>query len=375
MRIAHVVPRGEQPWSGVLTVIVHLSAALSREGHDVEVWQLHAWGPEYSGHHQTMQSAGVTARPVAINAPWWRVGRAVGRYAEARDVDIVHLHGSFNVWNTLVSRSLQRPYVFSPHSGLDPVSLQRSRVRKALYWLLFERTMLQRAALLVALTDIELAQLRDRGALGAAVVIPNGVASTNNGVDPVRFRKELGIEPHTLLALFVGRLDMYRKGLDRLVEEIARAPEWHLAMVGPRFRDVSKLEAMIESLGVGDRVHFRDARYGKRLKEALAAADVFTMLSRWEGLPMALLEALSAGKPAVVSPAVGRLVPIAASGAGWVATGGDLSPVLREVAAAGPSELEQRGNAARLLARRYEWDSVARQYDLAYKSALGVGGQ
>jgi hypothetical protein len=46
MRIAQVVPRGEQPWSGVLTVILHLAAALARRGHRVDVWPLHEWPPD-----------------------------------------------------------------------------------------------------------------------------------------------------------------------------------------------------------------------------------------------------------------------------------------------------------------------------------------
>ena len=370
MRIAQVVPRGEQPWSGVLTVIVHLSAALSRQGHDVEVWQLHTWGPDYAEQRHTLASAGVRELPFAEGTPWWRVGRAVDRLAEEREVDIVHLHGAFNRWNTLTSRSLRRPYAFSPHSGFDPVSLRRSRLRKAVYGFLFERRMLRRAALLVALTDAELAQLHDYGARSAAAVIPNGVTSFSDGVDQEAFRTELGIEQHTPLALFVGRLDVYRKGLDRLVGAIAGAPDWHLALVGPRFRDVEQIDEMIEEYGIGNRVHFMEARHGNRLSEALAAADVFTMLSRWEGLPMALLEALAAGKPAVVSPEVGRLVPIATSGAGWVAAEGDLPATLSRVAAAEAADVARWGEAARLLAGRYDWDSVAQQYAAAYGEAL-----
>jgi hypothetical protein len=46
VRIAQVVPRGEQPWSGVMTVIVHLAAALARRDHQIDVWQLHDWSPQ-----------------------------------------------------------------------------------------------------------------------------------------------------------------------------------------------------------------------------------------------------------------------------------------------------------------------------------------
>ena len=59
------------------------------------------------------------------------------------------------------------------------------------------------------------------------------------------FRRELQYPREALLAVFVGRLDVHRKGLDVLVRGIADAPAWHLALVGPRFRGVERLERMI----------------------------------------------------------------------------------------------------------------------------------
>lgn len=354
-------------------MIVHLSAALRRLGDEVEVWQLHEWDDRYAEPRRIMQDAGVVQILLAVGAPWRRIGRIVADVADRREIDVLHLHGAFNVWNTLVSRALDRPYVFSPHSGYDPVSLQRSRLRKILYGLLFERVMLRRAGLLVALTEVELAQLRAQGARGPATVIPNGVEPPARHVDGAAFRTELGLDHDTPLAVFVGRLDVHRKGLDLLVRGLAEAPGWHLALVGPRFRDVERLAAMIGEVRLTERVHLVEPRYGRGLHEVLAAADVFTLVSRWEGLPMALLEALSYGRPAVVSPAVERLVPVVEAGAGWVADEGRLPEVLGEVAALGREELARRGEAARLLARRYKWDAVARQYRSAYQRALGYG--
>lgn len=365
MRVTHVVPRAEQPWSGILTVIVHLAAALRRQGHDVEIWQLHRWDDRYAAQRAVLEQAGVPEVPVAVDAPAWRVSRIVAALADEREVEVVHLHGAFNVWTTLAARSLRRPYVFSPHSGYDPVSLRRSRLRKLLYGLAFERALLRKAALVVGLTEVEVDQLRARGARGPAVAIPNGVGPAPSGVDADAFRRELGLPPDTPLAVFVGRLDVHRKGLDRLVEGLAEAPGWHLSLVGPRFRDVARLETTIRDLGLGDRVHMAGPRYGAGLHRVLAAADVFVLLSRWEGLPMALLEALSFGTPAVVSPEVERLVPVGASGAGWVADARRLPSVLREAS----SEAPGRADAARALAARYDWDAVAREYAEAYRLA------
>jgi glycosyltransferase involved in cell wall biosynthesis len=345
-------------------VIAHLAAALARRDHHVEVWQLHEWTPaRYEEQRQLLETDGVLQVPVSSR---WRPGKAAASLAEERNIDVVHLHGAFNPWNTVVSRALRRPYAFSPHSGYDPVSLQRSRVRKALFSVLFERAMLKRATLLVALTDVERAQLRDRGVTGPVTVIPNGVASPPVDLDRRAFRGELGISLDVPLAVFVGRLDVHRKGLDVLVRGIGEAAGWHLALIGPRFRDVDRLEGIISGLGVDERIHFAGERHGRSLHECVAAADVFTLMSRWEGLPMALLEALSLATPTIVSPAVERLIGVDAAGAGWAVRDEDLGPLLRRLEVEGREEIQRRGRAALELSKRYDWDSVAQRYEVAY---------
>jgi glycosyltransferase involved in cell wall biosynthesis len=366
VRIAQVVPRGEQPWSGILTVIVQLAAALAHREHQVEVWQLHEWSSaRYAEQRRRLELAGVTQVPVPTRR---RLGRAVATLAEERGIDVMHIHGAFNPSNTAVARAIRRPYVFSPHSGYDPVSLSRSRGRKVVYRLLFERAMLDRAAVLAALTDIELEDIRRFGATGACEVIPNGVEPPPTDLDGHAFRRELAIPSDALLAVFVGRLDVHRKGLDVLVRGIADAPGWRLALVGPRFRDVEGLERLMAQLRVEDRVHVVGERHGRRLQESVYAADLFALTSRWEGLPMALLEALALERPAIVSPAVDRVTGVAAAGAGWVVSEADIGTVLRGL---GTDELSKRARAALLLSKRYDWASVAARYEAAYERACG----
>jgi glycosyltransferase involved in cell wall biosynthesis len=366
VRIAQVAPRGEQPWSGVLTVIVHLSAALARRGHDVEVWRWSDWLPDrYAVQRRVLETSGVVEIPLPGSWIW---GRAAGALAEMRAVDVIHLHGAFNPSNTAIARSLRPPYAFSPHSGYDPVSLQRSLWAKLAYRAVFERKMLERAALLVALTDAELHDLRRFGATAPAEVIPNGVEPPPEDLDVDAFRRELALPRDALLAVFVGRLDVHRKGLDVLVRGIADAPDWHLALVGPPFRDVERLERIVAELNLGDRVHFVGERHGRQLQQTVYGADLFALTSRWEGMPMALLEALALGRPAVVSPAVERTIGVGDGGAGWVVSEGDVGRVLRDIRR---DELSERGRAALKLSKQYDWDTVAERYEAAYERAQG----
>ena len=137
-------------------------------------------------------------------------------------------------------------------------------------------------------------------------LIPNGVApQAHNPQLANACRLSLLDQPNGQLLISVGRLT-YQKGhtflLQAMPAVLERFPNTHLALAGdgPLRAD---LEAEAARLGIQDRVHFLGVRGD--VPELLAAADVFVMPSRWEGLPLALLEAMNAGKPVVVSEVPG----------------------------------------------------------------------
>lgn len=170
-----------------------------------------------------------------------------------------------------------------------------------------------------------------------------------------------------------------RKGHDVLVAALDRLRDrpWRLTIVGGQDRDpacTAQLKATIAGRGLADRVALVDAVDRARLAELYAAADVFALLSAYEGYGMAFAEALAAGLPIVacdggaiadtVPPQAGFLVPpgdaaaaaaalarllddpelrrAKAAGAraaglalpGWDATAATIAGVLRRVAAA-----------------------------------------
>jgi glycosyltransferase involved in cell wall biosynthesis len=236
---------------------------------------------------------------------------------------------------------------------------------------LVEQRLVRGAALRVALTDTEAGDLRTVGAPEPIAVIPNGVTPVPRHVDATAFRRELGLDAAHRLLLFVGRLDVFHKGLDVLIRGLAAAPGWHAALVGPDFRGGSdRLRSLAGALGAGSRLSLTGPRHGKALHEAFAAADCFALTSRWEGLPLSLLEALAHGVPAVVSPAVDRLVGAVAAGAGWSASPVELGALLRRLQHLDGEERERRAAAARALAARYDWASIARRYEAAYTGVL-----
>jgi glycosyltransferase involved in cell wall biosynthesis len=371
MRIAQVLPAGSHPYSGVPVVVAQLAVHLARRGHDMEVWLLQPWTEDEAAvHGPALREAGVTV----VAAPARRRGRLAT--LAGRDVQIAHLHSVFTPPNTLLARRLRIPYVVSPHGGYAPASLARNPHRKAVYGRLVERRMLHRAALRVALTEVEARDLAAYGAGEPITVIPNGVAPVPGQVDRTSFRGELGLDPEEPLLLFVGRLDVFHKGLDVLLDGVAATPGWHVALVGSDWRDGrSWLLGRAEALGVAPRLTITGPRHGRQLHEAFAAADCFALTSRWEGLPIALLEALAHGVPAVVSPAVDRLVGVSDARAGWVAEARELGSVLRRLESLDAPERDRHARAARALAAGYDWATVAARYEAAYARAISQARQ
>jgi glycosyltransferase involved in cell wall biosynthesis len=116
-------------------------------------------------------------------------------------------------------------------------------------------------------------------------------------------RRSLGIAEDAMVAGTIGRLSE-QKGHRYLVEALpallASRPKAHLLIVGDGDR-MEALKAQAAALGVGARITF--AGHREDVRALLGALDVFCISSTYEGTPLALFEAMAAGR-AIVSTAV-----------------------------------------------------------------------
>ncbi|HYD30972.1 MAG TPA: glycosyltransferase, partial [Azospirillaceae bacterium] len=124
-----------------------------------------------------------------------------------------------------------------------------------------------------------------------------------------------------------------------------RAPSLRLVIVGDG-EERERLRAETTRLGLGDVVHFTGHRTD--VPALLAEADVYVLPSLSEGLPMALLEAMSVGLP-VVASAVGDVPGAVPPEAGFVVPPGEVEPLAEAltVLAAAPERRAAMGRAAR----------------------------
>ena len=114
-------------------------------------------------------------------------------------------------------------------------------------------------------------------------------------------RKSLTTPEDAPLALALGRLHS-NKGFDVLIEAMAKLPKFHLWLAGDG-PERAKLEALVSSRGVKERVHFLDWR--EDIPALLAAADIYVCSSRVEPLGNVVIEAWAAGVPVVAAASDG----------------------------------------------------------------------
>ncbi|MEA3349561.1 MAG: glycosyltransferase family 4 protein [Chloroflexota bacterium] len=106
--------------------------------------------------------------------------------------------------------------------------------------------------------------------------------------------------------LFTGRL-VYQKGLDVLLEALSNLDSlaWDLTIVGDGPQQ-NELEKQAQSLNLQDRISFVGWKHRQALNHYYQRANLFVLPSRHEGMPNALLEAMSSGLPAIASDIAGN---------------------------------------------------------------------
>jgi D-inositol-3-phosphate glycosyltransferase len=205
------------------------------------------------------------------------------------------------------------------------------------------------------------------GACGENIaIIPCGVnLDMFKPVGKAAARQQLGIIDGKVI-LFVGRIEAI-KGLDRLVEALGllkNIPGLKLFVVGgdEYSRDgINQLKALAETLGIGDRIEFKEPVPQSELPAYYSAADVFVLPSYHESFGMVALEALACGTP-VIATSVGDLESIIQPGvSGYVVP--DNSP--EHLAGALALALGRPGFGApeviRATVSGYGWERIARE--------------
>jgi glycosyltransferase involved in cell wall biosynthesis len=306
---------------------------------------------------------------------------ALGRFLEqsVQRFDLVHVHGLWRYPQWAAAQAAQRrgiPYVISPHGMCEPFEMARKGWRKQLHWNLLERHNLGQASAIHAITGEERSHCESLTKTSVQV-IPNGVTLAL----PVEDAPELSVHlPLTLpstvpVLLFLGRLHP-KKGLDLLLQALSQSEQGqhvHLVLAGPD--PVGYRAALLEQVNryhLEARVHFPGMVTGLAKRALLARADAFVLPSYSEGFSIAVLEAMAAAKPVIITRRC-YFDRVAEVGCGWVVepTVPGLAAALSAFLKCTPAALTMMGFKGKaLVEKEYTWSVVARQMHELYRALL-----
>jgi glycosyltransferase involved in cell wall biosynthesis len=237
--------------------------------------------------------------------------------------------------------------------------------------------MLDTAGLIHYTTDDEKALAADLHIAAPAGVMPHPINfDAFSGAAGTSFRRRYMRDAKAPLVVNVGRIS-HKKGLDRLIAAfptvLAVCPNAELAFVGPDDEGLGQtLRAQAAALGVADRVIFTGLVEDIDLYEATAAADVWALPSHTENLGLAVLEALAAGRAAVITPQVNLAPLLKAAGGAIVAPADNPAAFGSEIAKllTDPALRTELGDKGRDFAKQFSHQALAPRFRDMYEAVI-----
>ncbi len=197
-------------------------------------------------------------------------------------------------------------------------------------------------------------------------------------VDRAAVRGRLGLRPTDQLLAVVATFKE-QKGHRYLLEAAAllgeRRPDLHLLLIGDGELRTA-LEERTRVLGLAERVHFLGTR--RDVPELLAASDGFVLPSLWEGLSVALVEAMAGALPVVATRVSGTNQVMVDGETGWLVPPADPAALAAAIEAllADPKEAAARGDRARRRVEKlFSAQKQARDHLALFEQAMGTNGR
>ena len=282
---------------------------------------------------------------------------------------------SFNIYeHTRIAKELRKtniPYIIVPRATLTEGAQKVKHLKKIIANILFLNKYARNALAIQYLTEQEHLDSGDKWN-NHHLIIPNGVT--------MRERREVSGSIRRIV--FIGRFNVNHKGIDLFIEACGRYKDLIqekniiIDMYGSRNNgEMEQVQELIKKNHMEGVIHPYDTVFEKEKEEILLNSDIFVMTSRFEGLPMGLLEAMAYSLPCFVTRGTNMADKVGSFNAGWACeTDVDsIAKTLKDLLLADTETVKEKSYQAYNLAKEYDWYKLAKEAHDKYSQLICMG--
>ncbi len=233
-------------------------------------------------------------------------------FQNIRKYELIHVHALFSYTSTVamtIARLKKVPYIVTPHGLLCKWSLNQSRQKKQAYLNLIERSNLDRARSIHLTCQQEQDDLRALSFKSPTFILPLALTEIPILIPDARnlLHQSLNCLADEPIILFLARLH-YKKGLDYLIPALGKLQEHPFTFViagTGTLEYEAEIQLLLEGAGINQRTKILGFVEGKQKDLLIQGADLFALTSHSENFGIAVLEALVAGTPVLITPGIG----------------------------------------------------------------------
>lgn len=294
---------------------------------------------------------------------FWKQLFLTGDFSDAikrEDPDIIHLNTSLvrrailrDIYFLGIALSARKPVLLHIHGG--PFVTGKLQFKR---WAV---NLIKDSQRVIVLSELERKALLKYVPKADIEVLPNAV--------PVDEIPEIQKEPGWKKILYFGRLDA-KKGLDQIVEACGKLKKEGLEFDFNCYGTGPDAKAFIDGMtaALDERFYYGGVVTGDQKWHVLAENDIFLLPSKYEGLPMALLEAMAAGCVPIVSD-VGSVSTVVRDGEnGYLIEPGNVDQIVDRLRKLLSCDLaEMSGNARTTIREGFDIANYIEKLEVIYR--------
>ena len=260
------------------------------------------------------------------------------KFIKNRRINIIQSHlGHANQLGTIVGKILGIPAFPTVHNTMAFEDERRKRDLRIYVIRVVDEIVYRIADKVIAVSDEikEIIMKTFRLDDSKILVLKNGIIWDKDTIKPAKLEPEFHLKPDTTILISVGSLT-YQKAYDVLIRAIANLTKEGydniLVLIVGEGEERLGLESLIQEMKLERWIKLLGLK--KNVISLLKASDIFVMPSRYEGLSIAMIEAMACGLPIVASDAPGLNIYIKNNKSGLLFPVGDykaLSQCIKQV--------------------------------------------